>query len=102
MIPDACPVCPDPPFDRDACPALTAWPSGSGTVTSHECGCCGSSWRTWRDMYGWAVVRILDPVSPAQAEINRGVLLEALAEHDRERVYEAPGRTREALGGEAA
>jgi hypothetical protein len=84
---DACQVC--DPFDHPGCPAVTVQPAASGTVTSHECGWCGSSWRTFRDVYGWPVVRILDPVSPAQAEINRGVLLEALAEHDRERSYAA-------------
>jgi len=82
---DACPVCP-PPFDCDGCPALTVQPTAcGGTLTTHECDWCGSSWRTWRDMYSWVVVRLLDPVSPAQAEINRGVLAEALAEQDRER-----------------
>jgi hypothetical protein len=89
MIPDACPVCPDPPFDRPGCPALTVQPAAAGAVTSHDCGCCGSTWRTWRDVYGWPMVRMIDPVSPADAEIHRGVVLEALAEHDRERGYAA-------------
>jgi hypothetical protein len=84
MIPDACPVCPDPPFDRPACPALSVQPSGGGQVTSHECGPCGSTWRTFRDMYGWVIVRAIDPVSAAEAEIHRGIVLEALAEHHRE------------------
>lgn len=82
--PDACPVC--LPGDPPAARAQTVQPTAcGGTLTAHECGYCGSSWRLWRDMYGWPVVRILDPVSPAQAEINRGVLREALAEQDRER-----------------
>ena len=85
---DACPVCP-PPFDRGGCPALTATPAEGGTVTSHECGWCGSSWRTWRDVYGWPVIRIVDPVSAADAEIHRGVIAEALAEQGRERNYAA-------------
>jgi hypothetical protein len=84
ILPDACPVCP-PPFDADGCPALTVQPAEAGTVTSHECGLCGSSWRTFRDIYGWVIVRLLDPVSPAQAEINLDVLKLALAEQERER-----------------
>jgi hypothetical protein len=87
---DACQVC-DPPFDRPGCPALTVSPSeGRGTVTSHECGWCGSSWRLWSDMYGFPVLRILDPVSPADAEIHRGMIAEALAEQDRERKSTSP------------
>jgi hypothetical protein len=82
---DACPVCPEPPFDRPGCPALSVQPSEGGQVTAHECGSCGSTWRNWRDMYGWPVVRAIDPVSAAEAEIHRGVLLEAMAEHERER-----------------
>jgi len=85
---DACPVCP-PPFDCGPCPALTMTPAEGGTVTSHECGGCGSSWRSWRDVYGWIVVRILDPVSEADAEIHRGVIAEALAEQDGERRHAA-------------
>jgi hypothetical protein len=85
---DACPVCP-PPFDCGGCPALTVSPAEGGTVTSHECGGCGSSWRTWRDVYGWPVIRIVDPVSAADAEIHRGVLAEALAEQGRERHHAA-------------
>jgi hypothetical protein len=81
---DACPVC--DPGDPPAAPARTVQPTAcGGTLTTHECGYCGTSWRLWRDMYGWPVVRILDPLSPAQAEINRGVLKEAIAEQVRER-----------------
>lgn len=82
--PDACPVCPDPPFDRPGCPATAIQGAEGGCITAHECAWCGSSWRTYRDVYGWPVLRAIDPVSPAQAVINRGVLLEALAEQDRE------------------
>jgi len=85
ILTDACPVCP-PPFDRPGCPALTVSPAeGSGTASTHECAWCGSSWRLWSDSYGFPIVRIIDPVSPADAEIHRGVIAEALAEQDRER-----------------
>ena len=86
---DACPVCTDPPFDRPGCPAVAVQGASGGMVTAHECGSCGSSWRTWRDLYGWPVLRLIDPVSPAEAEIHRGIVLEALAEQDRERRHAA-------------
>lgn len=85
---DACPVCP-PPFDHDGCPPTAIQGAGAGIITAHACPRCGSSWRLWCDTSGWPVVRVLDPVSPAQAVINRGVLELALAEQDRERRHAA-------------
>lgn len=79
---DACPVC-DPGYPP-ASPALAIQATPGGVLTSHECAWCMSSWRTWRDTEGWPVERKLDPIQPAQAEVNRGVLEEALAEQDRE------------------
>jgi hypothetical protein len=67
---DACPVCP-PPFDRPACPAVAIQGTPGGTLTAHGCAFCGSSWWTWRDVWGWPAERKLDPVSPEQAEANR-------------------------------
>ena len=80
---DACPVCP-PPFDHDACPPTAIQAAAGGIITAHSCPRCGSSWRLWCDIWGWPVVRVLDPVSPAQAVINRGVLELALDEQRRE------------------
>jgi len=77
MIPDACPVCP-PPFDRGPCPVLAIQAASGGTLTSHECAHCGSSWQLWRDAWGWPVERKLDPISPEQAEANRLALALAL------------------------
>ena len=73
---DACPVC--PPGIPDASPPLgpVEFVNG-GRVTDHECGSCGTAWSAfWRD--GWAIDRLIAPVSPDQAERNRAVLAEAL------------------------
>lgn len=75
---DACVICPDPPFDRPACPAVAIQGTAGGTLTAHRCAFCASSWRTWRDAWGWPVERKLDPVTPAQAEANRLALALAL------------------------
>lgn len=81
---DACPVCPDPPFDRPGCPVVAIQAAAGGFIAAHGCAHCGSTWRTYRDAHGWPVLRAIDPVTPAEAEIHRGILLEALAEQDRE------------------
>jgi hypothetical protein len=88
ILADACPVCP-PPFDHDACPAAGEPEEVSGgTVTSHQCGLCGSAWSAfWRD--GWVIDRLIAPVAPDDAGLHRGVLTEALDEHARERGYAA-------------
>jgi hypothetical protein len=80
---DACPVC--SPGIPDASPAIGEPEQvPGGTVSTHQCGLCGSAWLAfWRD--GWVIDRLLAPVGAVQADINRGVLTEALAEHDRER-----------------
>jgi hypothetical protein len=75
---DACRICPDPPFDRPACPPVAIQATPGGTLTSHECPYCGSSWRLWRDVWGWPVEWMLDPVSPEQAVANRIALAIAL------------------------
>jgi hypothetical protein len=75
---DACVICPDPPFDRPACPAVAIQWTPGGTLTAHRCAFCDSSWQTWRDVFGWPVERKLDPISPVQAEANRIALALAM------------------------
>ena len=73
---DACPVC--APGDPPASPVIGAPEQvPGGTVTAHQCAICETAWETfWRD--GWPVDRLMAPVSPEQAERNRGVLERAL------------------------
>lgn len=69
---DACPACDPgiPPASPAIGPALNV---PGGVITAHECSVCGAAWETyWRD--GWAIDRLLAPVSPEQAGRNRGVL----------------------------
>ena len=85
---DACPVCP-PPFDTDGCPAIgESEQVPGGTLTNHQCGICGTAWTAFlRD--GWVIDRLIAPVTPGDAEIHRGVLGHALAEHGREHRHAA-------------
>lgn len=77
MITDACPVCP-PPFNRGPCYPVAIEPATGGTLTEHECDECGQVWRLFTDVWGWPVLRSLEPVEPAQAEANRLALALAM------------------------
>jgi hypothetical protein len=86
---DACQVCPDPPFDRPGCPAVAIQSVSGGTITAHECGHCGSTWRTWRDLCGWPIVlRLIDPVSRRRGG-DPPRICSRLAEQGRERKHAA-------------
>jgi hypothetical protein len=67
---DACQSC--PPGIPDASPSLGDPETvPEGQITAHECGLCGAAWNTlWRG--GWPVDRKVEPVSPEQAERNKG------------------------------
>jgi hypothetical protein len=85
--PDACPAC--HPGIPDAALPTSADPVPGGIVAAYDCGSCGARWRTWHSCDGWPAARVLEPVTDEQAEINKGVLLEALAEQERERKHAA-------------
>jgi hypothetical protein len=73
---DACPAC--QPGIPDASPALTSEPANGGTLTTHECGSCGTAWATWWCRDGWPVERKLAPMSAEQAGRNRSKLAGAM------------------------
>lgn len=87
---DACPVC--HPGDQQAAFPVSATVTDGGVTASYECDHCGARWRTWWCSDGWPAARVLEPVTPQQAAVNRALLAEALEEGDRERAYSAaPG-----------
>lgn len=60
---DACPVC----LPGDV-PAAFPQPAGDPAVRVYACGYCGARWRTRRDGDGWPVERVLEPVTPEEAD----------------------------------
>jgi hypothetical protein len=73
QYPDACPVC-DPGIPEAALPVGDPEEANGGTLSSYECGACGTAWQTWFDRYGWPVDRSIAPVGPVQAQQHREAL----------------------------